>query len=138
MAAEERRKSRVVVADDEPHVRAFVAGMVRTLGGEVVAEAADGVEAVELAGRLRPDVVILDINMPRLRGEEVLARILAAEPGARVVMMTAEDTVDSVQRCLDRGARHYVLKGCPAEELYALFSGIWGELELERAAGAAP
>lgn len=128
----------VMVADDEPHVRGVMAGLVAALGGRVVAEAQDGLEAAEAFERLRPEVAILDINMPRLRGHDALARILALEPGARVVMMTAEDTVDSVQECLDRGARHYVLKGGPAEELYALFSAIWREFEDERAAQAAP
>ncbi|HEX3062459.1 MAG TPA: response regulator, partial [Usitatibacter sp.] len=62
-------KLRVIVADDEFHVRQVITTIVRALGADVVAEAADGAQAVELFTRLRPDVVILDINMPRMRGD---------------------------------------------------------------------
>lgn len=120
---------RVLVADDESHVRRVVAGIVRALGAEVVAEAANGEQAVEMFKRLRPDVVILDINMPKMRGDEALTRILAIAPDAVAVMMTAQDTIDAVHDCLERGARHYILKSNRAEEIYRLLGEIWPELE---------
>lgn len=116
---------RVLVADDEPHVRDVVSAIVRSLGGEVVAEAADGVEAVELFARLRPEVAILDINMPKLRGDEALSRIVAIAPRTVAIMMTAQDTVEGVQDCLERGAAHYILKSNGAEEIYALLAQCW-------------
>ncbi|HEX7560370.1 MAG TPA: response regulator transcription factor [Usitatibacter sp.] len=119
------RKIRVVIADDEFHVRQVVAGIVRALGAEVVAEAGDGDEAVEAFERLRPDLVILDINMPRMRGDEALTRILAIDPQVVAIMMTAQDTIDSVQECLDRGARHYILKSNRAEEIMRLMTEVW-------------
>ncbi len=129
---------RVMVVDDEAHIRAVVAGAVTALGGEVVAEVSDGAQAVAVFARLRPQVVILDINMPTLRGDEALKQIRAIDPGTVVVMMTAQDTIDTVQDCLNQGASHYILKNNRAEELYRLLAEIWGELQAEPREEAAP
>ena len=123
------RAIRVLVADDEPHIRQVIAAIVRSLGAEVVAEAADGGEAVKLYGELRPDVVILDINMPRMRGDDALTRILALDPHAVAIMMTAQDTIDTVHDCLDRGARHYILKRNRAEDIYGLLAECWPDCQ---------
>jgi len=123
------RAIRVLVADDEPHIRQVIAAIVRSLGAEVVAEAADGGEAVKLYGELRPDVVILDINMPRMRGDDALTRILALDPHAVAIMMTAQDTTDTVHDCLDRGARHYILKSNRAEDIYGLLAECWPDCQ---------
>lgn len=119
------QRVRVLVADDEPHVREVLCAIVRSLGAEVVAQAADGEEAVALFERLRPEVAILDINMPRMRGDDALTRILAIDPRATAIMMTAQDTVDGVQDCLDRGAAHYILKSNRAEDIYAILAQCW-------------
>jgi two-component system chemotaxis response regulator CheY len=120
---------RVLVADDEEHVREVICAIVRTLGAQVVAEAGDGEQAVKLFDRLRPDVVILDINMPTMRGDEALTRILAIEPRVVAIMMTAQDTIDTVHDCLDRGASHYILKSNLAEEIFQLLSEFWPQCE---------
>lgn len=122
------RPIRVLLADDEPHIRVVIAAIVKSLGGDVIAQAADGEQAVELYRRLRPDVAMLDINMPKLRGDEALARITALDPRAIVIMMTAQDAIDSVTDCLDRGARHYILKSNRAEEILALLSQCWPDV----------
>jgi two-component system, chemotaxis family, chemotaxis protein CheY len=122
------RPIRVLVADDEPHVRLVVAAIVKSLGGEVIAQAGDGEQAVELYRQLRPDVAILDINMPKLRGDEALARITALDPQAVVIMMTAQDAIDSVTDCLDHGARHYILKSNRAEEILGLLTQCWPDV----------
>ena len=127
--ARSARGIRVLIADDELHVRQVIASIVDALGAHVVAQAADGEEAVSLFARLRPDVAILDINMPRLRGDEALTRILAIDPRAVVIMMTAQDTVDTVHDCLDRGARHYILKSNRAEDIFGLLAGCWSDCE---------
>lgn len=121
---------RVLVADDEEHVREVICAIVRTLGAQVVAEAGDGEQAVRLFDRLRPDVVMLDINMPTMRGDEALSRILAIEPGAIAIMTTAQDTIDTVHDCLDRGASHYILKSNLAEEIFQLLSEFWPQCEM--------
>ena len=134
---EPRSRIRVLVADDEPHVRAVLCAIVRALGGEVVAEAANGEEAVAFFERERPAVVILDINMPRMRGDDALERIMAIEPRTVAIMMTAQDTIDCVHECLDRGARHYILKSNRADEIYALLSECWPDCEARARKAAA-
>ncbi|MFB9908615.1 ANTAR domain-containing response regulator [Allokutzneria oryzae] len=100
---------RVLVAEDEALIRLDLVEMLREEGYEVVGEAADGVEAVELATRLRPDLVILDVKMPRKDGIEAAAAI-AGERIAPVVILTAFSQRDLVERARDAGAMAYLVK----------------------------
>lgn len=103
---------RVVICDDQPAFRHTV-GIVLNLEAEleVVGQAADGREAIEMVGELRPDVVLLDIAMPCLDGLEALPLILAASPGTRVVMLTGVTTPAVRARALAAGAALFVEKG---------------------------
>jgi len=132
------RKVRVLIADDEPHIRGVIVGIVASLGAEVVAEAGDGEQAVALFAQTRPDMVILDINMPKLTGNQALARMLAINPDTLAVMMTAQDSIDAVQECLELGARNYILKSNPAEDIYRLLRDSWAEYSREVLAGGGP
>src|SRR5437867_3338119 len=85
-----RRKLRVVVVDDQPIVRQVVADTIQYAGHEVVGTAGDGVEAVEKTGQLRPDVVVMDLVMPRLNGVEAMQAILAAGTARWVLLMSGE------------------------------------------------
>ena len=111
---------RVLVVDDQALVRA---GLGVILGAqpdiEVVGEAAAGFEAVEAAGRLRPDVVLMDIRMPRLDGLEATRRILEAdaEAGPRVMILTTFDPDEHVFAALRAGASGFLLKDAPREQL---------------------
>jgi DNA-binding NarL/FixJ family response regulator len=109
---------RVLVADDQSMVRA---GFRLLLSGEpdidVVAEAANGLEAVEKAARFQPDVVLMDIRMPELDGLEATRRILAADPGARVLILTTFDLDEYIYEALSAGASGFVLKDDPPEQL---------------------
>ncbi len=125
------RKIRVLIADDEPHIRALLGAFVAQLGGEVVALAADGEEAIRLYEQHRPDLSLLDINMPRLAGDAVIARIMKINPEALVIMLTAQDSVDSVRQCVDLGARNYILKNNPAEKIFELIRDSWDEYVAE-------
>ena len=111
---------RVLVADDQSMVRA---GFRRLLADEpdidVVAEADNGIEAVEKAARFTPDVVLMDIRMPQLDGIEAARRILTAEPAARVLILTTFDLDEYVYRALRAGASGFVLKDDPPEQLIA-------------------
>jgi two-component system response regulator DesR len=81
---------RVAIVDDSPEVRELWRAALETGGGfEVCAEGGDGAEAVEIAGRLRPDVMLLDLSMPGVGGLEALPRIRAASPGTRVVVVSS-------------------------------------------------
>jgi DNA-binding NarL/FixJ family response regulator len=111
---------RVLVADDQSMVRA---GFRLLLGGEtdieVVAEAGDGNEAVAKAARFRPTVVLMDIRMPDLDGLEATRRILAADPEARVLILTTFDLDEYIFAALTAGASGFVLKDDPPEQLIA-------------------
>jgi pilus assembly protein CpaE len=129
------QKIRVLIADDEGHIRNIIGRIVKALGAEVVAEAADGEQAARLFELTRPDVVILDINMPSLTGDQALARMLKIAPSTIAIMMTAQDTIDAVRGCLEIGARDYILKSNPAQEIYRLLSEAWPQYVEEITAG---
>src|SRR5689334_16959496 len=118
---------RVLVADDQSMVRA---GFRMLLGGEedidVVAEAQNGLEAVEKAARFAPTVILMDIRMPELDGLEATRRILAADPEARVLVLTTFDLDEYVYEALRSGASGFVLKDDPPEQLLAAIRTVAG------------
>jgi DNA-binding NarL/FixJ family response regulator len=111
---------RVLVADDQSMVRA---GFRMLLSGEqdieVVAEASNGLEAVDKAARFDPTVVLMDIRMPELDGLEATRRILAADNAARILILTTFDLDEYVYEALRAGASGFVLKDDPPEQLIA-------------------
>jgi DNA-binding NarL/FixJ family response regulator len=111
---------RVLVADDQAMVRA---GFRMLLAGEqdieVIAEASNGLEAVEKAARFQPAVVLMDIRMPELDGLEATRRLLAADDTARVLILTTFDLDEYVYEALRAGASGFVLKDDPPEQLIA-------------------
>ena len=111
---------RVLVTDDQSMVRA---GFRMLLAGErdieVVAEAGNGLEAIDKAARFDPTVVLMDIRMPELDGLEATRRILAADPQARVLILTTFDLDEYVYEALRAGASGFVLKDDPPEQLIA-------------------
>ena len=111
---------RVLVADDQSMVRA---GFRMLLAGEedieVVAEASNGLEAVDKAARFHPTVVLMDIRMPELDGLEATRRILAADDAARILILTTFDLDEYVYEALRAGASGFVLKDDPPEQLIA-------------------
>lgn len=112
--------TRVLIADDQALVRAGFRKLLESAPEiEVVGEAADGHEAVELARRLRPTLVLMDIRMPRLDGIEATRRLTAAGDGARVLILTTFGIDDYVLEALRAGASGFMLKDAPPEELLA-------------------
>ena len=117
---------RVIVADDQPIVRAGFTVIVEAAGDiEVVGEAKDGYEAVELALRLRPDVVCMDIRMPGRDGIEA-TRLISADPGVHVpvLVVTTFDLDDYVFGALEAGAAGFLLKGADEETLVAAIRSV--------------
>jgi DNA-binding NarL/FixJ family response regulator len=111
---------RVLVADDQSMVRAgFRMLLSREEDVEVVAEAENGLEAVDKAARFSPTVVLMDIRMPKLDGLEATRRILAAEGSARILILTTFDLDEYVYEALRAGASGFVLKDDPPEQLLA-------------------
>ncbi|MBQ1112690.1 response regulator [Streptomyces anulatus] len=111
---------RVLIADDEPMIRAGVRAVLATDPGiEVVAEAADGHEAVELVRAHRPHVAVLDVRMPRTNGIEAAAEIRRTLPATGVVMLTTFGEDDYILRALGCGAAGFLIKSGEPEELVA-------------------
>ncbi|BAK35990.1 two-component system response regulator [Microlunatus phosphovorus NM-1] len=108
----------VLIADDHPVYRDGLASLLEPLPGiEVVARAADGIEAVEQARVTQPDVVIMDLQMPRLNGIEATRQVLAELPHTGVLVITMGEDESTVFTAVTAGARGYLLKGADAEEV---------------------
>ena len=109
---------RVVVADDHPVVRSGLVGMLGVADGlEVVGEAADGDEAIAMVAATRPDVVLMDLRMPRLDGVGATARIVSEHPASRVLVLTTYDTDADILHAVEAGATGYLLKDTPHAQL---------------------
>jgi DNA-binding NarL/FixJ family response regulator len=118
---------RVLVADDQSMVRAgFRMLLSREDDIEVVAEASNGLEAIDKATRFRPTVVLMDIRMPELDGLEATRRILATDEGARILILTTFDLDEYVYEALRAGASGFVLKDDPPEQLLSAIRTVAG------------
>ncbi|WP_188191773.1 response regulator [Nonomuraea sp. SYSU D8015] len=113
------REPRVLIADDQALIRSGFRLILTTRGIDVVGEAADGAQAVAAAQELRPDVVLMDIRMPAMDGLEAARRILAQDPGCRVLMLTTFDLDRYVYAALALGASGFLLKDVTPEHLAA-------------------
>lgn len=129
---------RVLVADDHAVVRAGIVALLSAEPGiEVVGEAADGEQAVELALALRPDLVVMDVRMPRLTGDAATARIRECTDAVRVLVLTTYESDSSILSAIEAGASGYLLKAAPADELIAgVRSVAAGEVALSPAIAA--
>ena len=111
---------RVLVADDHAVVRAGIVSLLEGEDGiEVVGEAVDGEDAVGRALALRPDLVVMDVRMPGLTGDQATARIREQAPEVRVLVLTTYESDASILAAIEAGASGYLLKAAPAEELVA-------------------
>src|SRR5204862_361488 len=111
-------KIRVILADDHPVVRDGLAAIVNQQADmEVVAEAGDGDEAIALYEQHRPDVMVLDLRMPKRDGVAVVQRVLEANPKACILIMTTYDGDEDIFQCLSQGAKGYLLKDAPRQEI---------------------
>lgn len=117
-------RPRVLVVDDNVGMRSLVRAQLEMSGGyDVVGEAVDGYEAVEQARSLRPEVVVLDLAMPRMDGLQALPQILAAVPGVSVIVLSGFDQATMAAKALTAGAVRYLEKG-PAMDVAAVIDGI--------------
>jgi two-component system NarL family response regulator len=109
---------RILVADDHPILREGLVTLInRQAGMKVVAEAADGCEAVALYSRVVPDIAVLDLRMPAMNGIETLTAIRTSDPQARLIILTSFASDEDIYRALRAGARGYLVKDAPADEL---------------------
>jgi two-component system NarL family response regulator len=128
----------VLVVDDHALVRTGVANIISHEADlQVVAEAANGVEAVAAFEKHRPDVTLLDLRMPEMEGVEVVRQIRMRDPLAKVIVLTTYDTDDDISRAIKAGAKAYVLKDISADGLIACIHDVLdGKTYLAPAAAA--
>lgn len=131
----EGRQVTALLVDDEPHVRLFIKTALTAMGCRIVAEAANGAEAVEAYRTHRPDVTLLDINMPVMDGRQALAAIRKEFPDAFIIMLTSLSSTEAVDACLDAGAANYLRKDTPLNELRQEIKQSWLDHLMELKAG---
>lgn len=108
---------RLLLADDHRMLRETLKRSMLEEGFDVIGEASDGQEAVDLAEELRPDVILMDVTMPELDGVEATRRIVEAQPDARVVMLTMHADQDVIASAIRAGASGYLVKDCSFAEV---------------------
>src|SRR6266568_2403127 len=119
-------QARVLLVDDHALLRTGVANIINQEPDlHVVAEAGNGLEALEAYDRHQPDVTLLDLRMPVMEGVEVVRRIRERDPKARVIVLTTYDTDDEISRALKAGAKAYVLKDISADDRVAGIETSW-------------
>ncbi|HVR43413.1 MAG TPA: response regulator transcription factor [Thermoanaerobaculia bacterium] len=111
---------RILIADDHSLFRDGLRSLLEARDHEVVGEAKNGNEAIELAARLRPDVVLMDLSMPELDGLAAARRLAVEQPGIRVIMLTASDDNADLFEAIKAGAQGYLLKNLEADEFFGL------------------
>ena len=114
--------ARVMIADDSDAIRMVLKDVLEIGHHETVAEVSNGVEAVEKFNETKPDLLLLDLAMPKLDGLDAVKQIIAANPNAKIVMITASDNLKTMQDCLKAGALAYVLKPFDFDQVLKIIS----------------
>jgi DNA-binding NarL/FixJ family response regulator len=117
---------RIMVVDDHTVVRQGLVALLNTVPDlNVIAEAADGQEAVEAHRKYRPDVTLMDLRLPKIGGADAIAQIRQESPTARIIVLTTFDGDEDIYRALQAGAKGYLLKGTDADELTAAIRSVF-------------
>ena len=119
------KKPRVMIADDEFHTRVFLKAILQGMNCEVVAEASNGAEVLEIYRNTRPHLLLLDVSMPFKTGDEVLQEVMSEFPKAFVIMLTSVADVETIEKCLQIGASNYIRKDTSVDEIRAIIKETW-------------
>jgi DNA-binding NarL/FixJ family response regulator len=117
-----------LILDDEPHILVYLRILLKQLGVDTVWDAADGSAALEQVAAHKPDVVLLDINLPRIGGLEVLKRLKAAHPKMPVIVVSVVSKLETVIRARELGADAYILKHLPRTEVLQMLSSAFDRI----------
>jgi two-component system response regulator DesR len=123
------RGPRVLIVEDEPMLRQALAEMLGDKGIRVVALARDGVEAVQVAPQIEPDVVLMDLRMPGLDGIEATKQIRAAVPRTQVLVLSAYDDPGLHRSAEEAGVFCYLVKGCSPQLILDMIERAWGHTQ---------
>ena len=123
------RPNSALIVDDEPHLRMYLKLLLKQIGFETFSEAKNGQEGIDLYKEQKPDLVLLDVNMPVKEGMDALEEIMEFDEEAVVVMASSVASRQAVERSVELGASYYIRKDTPKEEiveqLNALIDDIW-------------
>ncbi len=124
---------RVLLADDHPLFRDGLAALLRARGMQVVGEASSGLEALEQARALRPDVILMDVNMPQMNGLEATRLIKTEMPETKIIILTVSDEDENLFEAIKCGAQGYLLKSLQSQAFFDLLDGVArGEAPISR------
>ena len=125
---------RILIVDDHPPMRMGLVALIKSQPGmDVVAEASDGEEAIEVYDDVLPDVVLMDLRMPGIGGVEAILAIRKKHPKARVIVLSTYDLDEDIHRAIQSGAQSYLLKDMPSEEIASTIHGVFaGDTMLPR------
>ena len=118
---------RYLIVDDSIVARKHVGRMIESFGGEVAAEASDGVGAIGEYDRVQPDIVLMDVTMPEMDGIDAAEQITRRNPKARILMVSSVGYQENIMAALQSGARHFVQKPVKIEALYDAIQHVLGE-----------
>jgi len=122
-------KPRILIADDETHIRTLMKAVLNMMKFEIIAEVSNGQEAVERFKELKPDITLLDINMPLKTGLEALSEIRETAPDACVIMLSSVSDVVSVQQAIESGAANFIRKDTSLTEIKKLIAETWEQYQ---------
>lgn len=120
-----KRKMRVMVVDDEDHVRKLITTVIKSMNCDIVGEADNGEEAISLFRTLKPNMLLLDINMPVKSGKEALAEIKNIYPTAFIIMLTSLTDKETIEDCIKLGATGFIRKDLPLDEMRDVIKKTW-------------
>lgn len=128
----EKKKLTVLIADDEAHIRLMLKTIMKSMNTDVVGEAKNGSEAVEIYKNQKPDISLFDINMPVMTGLDALQEIIKEYPDAFIIMMTSVANAETVEKCIECGASGYILKDTAIPEMKEMIKEAWKEYKTSR------
>lgn len=125
------QKRTVLIVDDEAHVRIYISKILNELGVENCLQARNGQEAIDTFHKEKPDIVFMDVNMPKMSGIDALEHLTDIYDNVVVVMMSSVSTRNMIEKSAETGAVQYILKSTPKKELLGMISEIFEYLDEE-------
>ncbi len=121
----QKKKIRVMIVEDEDHVRTLIKTVVKSMNCEIVGETNNGKDAVSLYYKLKPTMLLLDINMPIKSGKKALAEIRKRFPNTFIIMLTSLTDSETVEDCIKLGATGFIRKDLPIDKMREVIKQTW-------------
>lgn len=122
---------KIVIVDDEIHIRIFLTKILVNAGFEVIGEASNGLEALEICTLSTPDILLLDLNMPVLSGDELLLEFKKQFPNTFIIMISSMNNIKMIDKCLDSGADGFIRKDTEIDDMINILNNIISNKEVK-------